>query len=54
MIQQRVLGRRAQVVIQAHVGTVWVMTPAQCIHYCLTRPGVAVVMAGARKTVHLE
>ncbi|MEE1315157.1 MAG: aldo/keto reductase [Faecalimonas sp.] len=23
------------------------MTPAQCIHYCLTRPGVAVVMAGA-------
>ena len=24
------------------------MTPAQCIHYCLTRPGVASVMAGIK------
>ena len=23
------------------------MTPVQCVHYCLTRPGVAVVLAGA-------
>ncbi len=24
------------------------MTPTQCIHYCLTRPGIAVVIAGAK------
>ena len=23
------------------------MTPLQCIHYCLTRPGVASIMAGS-------
>lgn len=29
------------------------MTPAQCIHYCLTRPAVAVVLSGARSPEEL-
>lgn len=29
------------------------MTPLQCIHYCLTRPGVASVMAGSHSTEEL-
>ncbi len=29
------------------------MTPAQCIHYCLTRPAVAVVLSGARSPKEL-
>lgn len=30
------------------------MTPLQCIHYCLTRPGVASVMAGAHTIEELQ
>ena len=30
------------------------MTPQQCIHYCLTRPGVVSVMAGAHNIAELK
>lgn len=30
------------------------LTPVQCIHYCLTRPGVAAVMAGYDTPEHVE
>lgn len=30
------------------------LTPAQCIHYCLTRPAVAAVMAGYDTVQHIE
>lgn len=30
------------------------MTPTQCIHYCLTRPGVASVMAGYGELSHID
>lgn len=30
------------------------LTPVQCIHYCLTRPGVAAVMAGYDSPEHVE
>lgn len=30
------------------------MTPAQCLHYCLTRPGVATVLAGAKSLEELQ
>lgn len=30
------------------------MTPLQCIHYCLTRPGVASVMAGSHSIKEME
>ncbi|MDE7211188.1 MAG: aldo/keto reductase, partial [Lachnospiraceae bacterium] len=30
------------------------LTPVQCIHYCLTRPAVAAVMAGYDSTEHVE
>ena len=30
------------------------MTPIQCIHYCLTRPGVASVLAGYRSPAEVE
>lgn len=30
------------------------MTPVQCIHYCLTRPAVAAVMAGYDSPEHVE
>lgn len=30
------------------------LTPAQCIHYCLTRPGVVSVMAGAHSIDEIE
>ncbi len=30
------------------------LTPVQCIHYCLTRPGVAAVMAGYDTPRHVE
>lgn len=30
------------------------LTPVQCIHYCLTRPGVAAVMAGYDTPAHVD
>ena len=30
------------------------LTPAQCLHYCLTRPAVCSVMVGYENISHLE